>query len=197
MSNWDNNHVLVIALVYAVLFMVGICGNVSVITLIRHVHTDVAYENTMIYVLFLCCVDFISMMPLPMTIVDQLLGFWMFGTTLCKLYRLLEHVGKILSTFVLAAMAFDRCVGVCYPHNAPGRSRMAVTTLLVTLSLVTLILLAPLLFFAASEEIVLHQAVLEDPLRLARVRIYKWYEAFIQPHTVILRSIISLSVSTI
>lgn len=36
----------------------------------------------------------------------QLLGFWMFGTALCKVYRALEHVGRALSTFVLAAMAF-------------------------------------------------------------------------------------------
>lgn len=52
-----------------------------------------------------------------MAIVDQLLGFWMFGTICCKVYRTLEHVGRALSTFVLAAMAFDRFRRVWYPHR--------------------------------------------------------------------------------
>jgi hypothetical protein len=56
---------------YAVLFLVGVCGNVSVITLIRHLHANTSYDNTMIYVLFLCCVDLASVVPLPMAIMDQ------------------------------------------------------------------------------------------------------------------------------
>uniref|UniRef100_A0A0M3ILZ6 G_PROTEIN_RECEP_F1_2 domain-containing protein n=1 Tax=Ascaris lumbricoides TaxID=6252 RepID=A0A0M3ILZ6_ASCLU len=102
---------------YAALFLIGLCGNVSVITLIRHVHATIPYDNTMIFILFLCCVDLASVIPLPMAIVDQLLGFWMFGTICCKVYRTLEHVGRALSTFVLAAMAFDRFRRVWYPHR--------------------------------------------------------------------------------
>nr|CAD2132058.1 unnamed protein product [Meloidogyne enterolobii] len=117
LSNGDENHVILYALLYAILFLVGVCGNISVITLIRHLHSNTSYDNTMIYVLFLCFVDLASVVPLPMAIMDQLLGFWMFGTALCKVYRALEHVGRALSTFVLAAMAFDRFMRVCYPHR--------------------------------------------------------------------------------
>lgn len=102
---------------YAGLFLFGLCGNVSVITLIRQVHSSVPYDNTMIFILFLCCVDLASVLPLPMAIVDQLLGFWVFGTVCCKIYRMLEHVGRALSTFILAAMAFDRFQRVWYPHR--------------------------------------------------------------------------------
>ncbi|KAI1730579.1 7 transmembrane receptor (rhodopsin family) domain-containing protein [Ditylenchus destructor] len=171
LSNGDDNHVVLYALLYAVLFLVGVCGNVSVITLIRHVHSNIPYDNTMVYVLFLCCVDLASVVPLPMAIVDQLLGFWMFGTWLCKLYRILEHVGRCLSTFVLAAMAFDRFLRVCYPHKKTTRS--IVVLQLVLLSTLTFILLSPLLIKASSEEIVLKEVLLENPYRLARVRIYK------------------------
>lgn len=169
----------------------GVCGNVSVITLIRHVHTGITMDNTMVYVMFLCCVDLASVVPLPMAIVDQLLGFWMFGkyhlititvftvilqyyilgTAFCKLYRCLEHVGRALSTFVLAAMAFDRFLRVCYPHKKI--SRKIVIYQLIILSTVTFILLSPLLIRASSEEIVLKEVLLEKPYRLARVRIYK------------------------
>ncbi|KAH7720156.1 Protein NPR-18 c [Aphelenchoides avenae] len=172
LSNWDNNHMTTMyAVVYAVLFLFGLIGNVSVITLIRHVHSTIPYDNTMIYVLFLCCVDLASIVPLPMAIVDQLLGFWMFGTALCKVYRILEHVGRALSTFVLAAMAFDRFSRVYYPHRKTSR-RSAIVQLIV-LSCLTFMLLSPLLIRSSSEEIVLKEVLLENPYRLARVRIYK------------------------
>ncbi|KAK0403981.1 hypothetical protein QR680_017222 [Steinernema hermaphroditum] len=171
LSNWDNKHVILYAMLYALLFLVGICGNVSVITLIRHVHASIPYDNTMIYILFLCCVDLASIVPLPMAIVDQLLGFWMFGTALCKVYRILEHVGRALSTFVLAAMACDRYLRVCYPHKRISRSHVVYT--LVGLSVFTFLLLSPLLVRSSSEEIVLKEVLLENPYRLARVRIFK------------------------
>ncbi|KAI6232209.1 hypothetical protein M3Y95_00462400 [Aphelenchoides besseyi] len=171
LSNWENNHIVLYALLYALLFLFGVCGNVSVITLIRHVHAGVQYDNTMIYVLFLCCVDLASIIPLPMAIVDQLLGFWMFGTLFCKLYRILEHVGRALSTFVLAAMACDRFLRVCYPHKKI--SRKCVIYQLIVLSGLTFLLLAPLLIRSSSQEIILKEVLLERPYRLARVRIYK------------------------
>uniref|UniRef100_A0A0N4UK90 G_PROTEIN_RECEP_F1_2 domain-containing protein n=1 Tax=Dracunculus medinensis TaxID=318479 RepID=A0A0N4UK90_DRAME len=113
---------------YAGLFLFGLCGNVSVITLIRQVHSSVPYDNTMIFILFLCCVDLASVLPLPMAIVDQLLGFWVFGTVCCKIYRMLEHVGRALSTFILAAMAFDRFQRVWYPHRKTRWSKIHITS---------------------------------------------------------------------
>uniref|UniRef100_A0A915A7P4 G-protein coupled receptors family 1 profile domain-containing protein n=1 Tax=Parascaris univalens TaxID=6257 RepID=A0A915A7P4_PARUN len=76
LSNWSTRHIMFYSLLYAALFLIGLCGNVSVITLIRHVHATIPYDNTMIFILFLCCVDLASVIPLPMAIVDQLLGFW-------------------------------------------------------------------------------------------------------------------------
>ncbi|KAL3089204.1 hypothetical protein niasHT_021148 [Heterodera trifolii] len=171
LSNGDENHVILYALLYAVLFLVGVCGNVSVITLIRHLHVNSSYDNTMIYVLFLCCVDLASVVPLPMAIMDQLLGFWMFGTALCKVYRALEHVGRALSTFVLAAMAFDRFLRVCHPHKKTTRRMVLVQLCLLTL--LTFVLLSPLLVKSSSKELVLKEVLLENPYRLARVRIFK------------------------
>jgi hypothetical protein len=138
---------------------------------IRHVHNGIPYDNTMIYVLFLCCVDLCSIIPLPMASVDQLLGFWMFGTVLCKIYRILEHVGRLLSTFILAAMAFDRYLRVCYPCKKI--SRRCVIYQLIGLSCFTFVLLSPLLIRSSSEEIILKEVLLERPYRLARVRIFK------------------------
>ena len=95
----------------------------------------------------------------------------MFGTALCKLYRALEHVGRALSTFVLAAMAFDRFLRVCYPHKKT--SRRVVLLQLLALTMLTFVLLSPLLVKSSSREIVLKEVLLENPYRLARVRIFK------------------------
>uniref|UniRef100_A0A915EAJ1 G-protein coupled receptors family 1 profile domain-containing protein n=1 Tax=Ditylenchus dipsaci TaxID=166011 RepID=A0A915EAJ1_9BILA len=79
--------------------------------------------------------------------------------------------GRCLSTFVLAAMAFDRFLRVCYPHKKT--SLKVVVIQLVSLSMLTFLLLSPLLIKASSEEIVLKEVLLENPYRLARVRIFK------------------------
>ncbi|KAI6205191.1 hypothetical protein M3Y94_00764600 [Aphelenchoides besseyi] len=92
-------------------------------------------------------------------------------TLFCKLYRILEHVGRALSTFVLAAMACDRFLRVCYPHKKI--SRKCVIYQLIVLSGLTFLLLAPLLIRSSSQEIILKEVLLERPYRLARVRIYK------------------------
>ncbi|KHN80866.1 putative G-protein coupled receptor C06G4.5 [Toxocara canis] len=90
-----------------------------------------------------------------MAIVDQLLGFWMFGTVCCKIYRTLEHVGRALSTFVLAAMAFDRFQRVWYPHHKTSRSSVFIC--LATLTLTTFLLLSPIIVNTFAEEIVLKE----------------------------------------
>lgn len=65
-------------------------------------------ENTFIYLIALSIVDTCVILSLPIAISDMLLGHWIFGTMVCKIYWTLESTGKIMSTFILAAMSFDR-----------------------------------------------------------------------------------------
>ncbi|VDN95812.1 unnamed protein product [Brugia pahangi] len=97
---------MAIASLYAFLFMLGTCGNAATLAVVFHVRSvdPRARQNaTLTYICVLSIIDFISMLPLPMTITDQILGFWMFGTTICKLFRLFEHSGKIFSTLILSS----------------------------------------------------------------------------------------------
>ncbi|VDO49889.1 unnamed protein product [Onchocerca flexuosa] len=117
-SNHNNGGLMAIATFYALLFMLGTCGNAATLAVAYHVKSidpRARRNTTLTYICALSIIDFISMLPLPMTITDQILGFWMFGTAICKLFRLLEHSGKIFSTFILVCFSIDRYCGVCHP----------------------------------------------------------------------------------
>ncbi|RCN47269.1 hypothetical protein ANCCAN_06711 [Ancylostoma caninum] len=154
LSNHDNGSLMAIASFYALLFILGTCGNAAILAVVYHVKASESrskHNTTLIYICVLCIVDFLSMLPLPMTIVDQILGFWMFGTFACKLFRLLEHIGKIFSTFILVAFSIDRYCAVCHPLQVRIRSPQTVYALLSTMFLFTCVLLFPILLRAHSK----------------------------------------------
>ncbi|VDO46518.1 unnamed protein product [Haemonchus placei] len=133
--NNEDLHVLIMAVSYLLLFLLGTCGNVAVLTTIYHVvrSSRATLDNTLIYVIVLSCVDFGVCLSLPFTVIDQILGFWMFGTVPCKLHAVFENFGKILSALILTAMSFDRYAGVCHPQKKFLRSRKLAITILIGL----------------------------------------------------------------
>uniref|UniRef100_A0A183D5V3 G_PROTEIN_RECEP_F1_2 domain-containing protein n=1 Tax=Gongylonema pulchrum TaxID=637853 RepID=A0A183D5V3_9BILA len=88
-------------------------------------------DNTLIYVVVLSCVDFGVCVSLPFTVIDQILGFWMFGTVICKFHAVLENFGKILSSLIITAMSFDRYVSVCHTQKNFLRSRRLAVSILI------------------------------------------------------------------
>jgi hypothetical protein len=159
----------------------GICGNSSVLTIIRYVvkrkrrpqldRRCSSTDYTILYIAALCVVDFIVSLSLPPAIVDAIIGFWMFGTAVCKLHHVCGSVGRIASTFIMTAMSFDRYVAVCYPHKRHLRSKKTVLTLIFGLSFAAFILLLPMLYHARPQEVLLHRAI--SITGVTRVRIFK------------------------
>lgn len=130
--NHENRQVLVMAGTYMLLFLLGTSGNVAVLTTIYHVARSNrgSLDNTLIYVIVLSCVDFGVCVSLPFTVIDQILGFWMFGTVICKLHAVLENFGKILSSLIITVMSIDRYVSVCHSQRKWLRSRRLAITIL-------------------------------------------------------------------
>lgn len=155
--NNEDTHVVIMAVSYLLLFLLGTCGNVAVLTTIYHVvrSSRAALDNTLIYVIVLSCVDFGVCLSLPFTVIDQILGFWMFGTVPCKLHAVFENFGKILSALILTAMSFDRYAGVCHPQKLFLRSRKLAIAILIGLAAYALITLCPLLWSFTSREIIM------------------------------------------
>uniref|UniRef100_A0A915CPV6 G-protein coupled receptors family 1 profile domain-containing protein n=1 Tax=Ditylenchus dipsaci TaxID=166011 RepID=A0A915CPV6_9BILA len=157
-----------------VAFFAGTCGNVAVLTTIYQVVRSRRnnLDNTLIYVIVLSCVDFGVCLSLPFTVIDQILGFWMFGSIVCKLHAVLENFGKILSALILTAMSFDRFAGVCHPHKKWLRSTSLAVIILVGMAVYALVTLCPLLWSFTARELVLFEKE-TAPHKITRMRIEK------------------------
>uniref|UniRef100_A0A8R1HPR2 G_PROTEIN_RECEP_F1_2 domain-containing protein n=2 Tax=Caenorhabditis japonica TaxID=281687 RepID=A0A8R1HPR2_CAEJA len=176
LSNHDNSSLMLIAGFYALLFMFGTCGNAAILAVVHHVKGQdprSRHNTTLTYICILSIVDFLSMLPIPMTIIDQILGFWMFDTFACKLFRLLEHIGKIFSTFILVAFSIDRYCAVCHPLQIRVRNQRTVFLFLGIMFLVTCGMLSPILLYAHSKELVMHEKFDLDQEVITRMHLYK------------------------
>ncbi|EFO97435.1 CRE-NPR-18 protein [Caenorhabditis remanei] len=176
LSNHDNSSLMLIAGFYALLFMFGTCGNAAILAVVHHVKGQdprSRHNTTLTYICILSIVDFLSMLPIPMTIIDQILGFWMFDTFACKLFRLLEHIGKIFSTFILVAFSIDRYCAVCHPLHVRVRNQRTVFLFLTIMFLVTCGMLSPILLYAHSKELVMHEKFDLDQEVITRMHLYK------------------------
>ncbi|KAK0418334.1 hypothetical protein QR680_013504 [Steinernema hermaphroditum] len=172
--NHEDLQVLIMAVAYMLLFLLGTCGNVAVLTTIYHVIRSrrANLDNTLIYVIVLSCVDFGVCLSLPFTVIDQILGFWMFGSVVCKLHAVLENFGKILSALILTAMSFDRYAGVCHPQKKWLRSSSLAVCILIGLAAYALVTLCPLLWSFTARELVLFEKE-TAPNKVTRMRIEK------------------------
>ncbi|VDO91447.1 unnamed protein product [Heligmosomoides polygyrus] len=119
---------LSLSIAYAILFVVGTIGNGIVIVMIMNVLTSMrrtsmrgkrmSLSNTnhvFIYVLGLSFVDLVVILHLPFLVVDLLKGQWLFGTAMCKLYWFGESISKLLSSFIMTVLSWDRYLAVCSP----------------------------------------------------------------------------------
>lgn len=89
--------VLCVVIIFFLCFITGICGNASILTIIRGIMSErrnVRHggsmakrresDNAILYLAALCLVDFVMSLSLPPAILDSIIGFWLFGTTVCK-----------------------------------------------------------------------------------------------------------------
>uniref|UniRef100_A0A183BM27 G_PROTEIN_RECEP_F1_2 domain-containing protein n=1 Tax=Globodera pallida TaxID=36090 RepID=A0A183BM27_GLOPA len=184
--------VLAVVVISTLCLVGGMCGNASVLTLIYGIFPDNqlantrpprlstrrSSDNTMLYIAALCVVDFLMSMSLPPAILNSIIGFWMFGTTVCKLHHVCALVGRIVSTFLITALSFDRWVAVCHPYKRNFRSRKFVISTILALWTLAFLLLLPMLIYARANEILLNQLRLPDQQRIGvvnitRVRVFK------------------------
>lgn len=141
-----------IAIYYLVLFLVGFIGNVWVISVLLHIMRNLrltSNQNVFIYILCLSGVDLLVVMLLPILISDVIMSRWWFGDAFCKIYIIIESVNKMLSTFILAMLSFDRYLAVCRPHESRVIRKPKITLVITILLLLTVIfLLTPVYFYA-------------------------------------------------
>lgn len=131
---------------YLVLFCVGLVGNFWVITVLISILKNLrltSHQNVFIYILCLSSVDSLVVMLLPILVSDAIMFHWIFGAAFCKLYLISESINKMLSTFILAALSFDRYLAICcskerYKIRTPAGT---VVCVLVLMALVVVFLM--------------------------------------------------------
>uniref|UniRef100_A0A8R1XXL5 G_PROTEIN_RECEP_F1_2 domain-containing protein n=1 Tax=Onchocerca volvulus TaxID=6282 RepID=A0A8R1XXL5_ONCVO len=153
---------LIFSISYFILFLFGIFGNGSVIVMIVNVLTatrkkgsnsvKVNPSNTLhvfVYILGLSVVDFLVIMHLPFLINELLYGQWLFGKVMCKFYWFGESVNKLLSSFIMTVLSWDRYLAVCSPIKSIRMRRTTVAcVVLLSCSALAIILLLPVVINA-------------------------------------------------
>ncbi|KAK6749982.1 hypothetical protein RB195_002156 [Necator americanus] len=115
---------LIFAVLYVHIFVLGILGNVAVLYLtLKNRHLQ-SVQN--IFILNLAASDVLMCLTsLPITPITNVYKTWFFASPVCKLIPLVQGASVFVSTFSLSAIALDRYNLVVRPHRHPLRSRGA------------------------------------------------------------------------
>lgn len=148
----SNAWFVVLGSFYSTLCLVGISGNVWVISVLIYIFKSLRYRvchgNVLIYILCLSIVDFLLLSLLPILVLNIVNSEWIFGRAMCKVYIAVESSCKLLSTYYLTALGFDRYIAVCHPEKEMFRSKKNTTILVFCIFLSVVLLTSP--FFTSA-----------------------------------------------
>ncbi|XP_005392826.1 PREDICTED: neuropeptide FF receptor 2 [Chinchilla lanigera] len=101
---------------YFVIFFLCMVGNIMVCFIVarnKHMHTV-----TNLFILNLAISDLlVGIFCMPITLLDNIIAGWPFGSTMCKTSGLVQGISVAASVFTLVAIAVDRFRCVVYPFK--------------------------------------------------------------------------------
>ncbi|KAB0406991.1 hypothetical protein E2I00_018795, partial [Balaenoptera physalus] len=101
---------------YFLIFFLCMVGNTVVCFIVmrnKHMHT-----LTNLFILNLAISDLLlGIFCMPITLLDNIIAGWPFGSTMCKISALVQGVSVASSVFTLVAIAVDRFRCVVYPFK--------------------------------------------------------------------------------
>merc|ERR1712062_741947 len=140
---------VVIQVVYALVCVVGLCGNTLVIYVVLRFSKMQTVTN--IYILMLAAADECFLVGIPFLIITSVHGDWIFGMTMCKIYLTTTSINQFTSSIFLTVMSDDRYIAVCHPISSP-RFRTPVIARCVSLTAwaASALLMVPVFMYAAT-----------------------------------------------
>ncbi|XP_005995750.1 chemerin-like receptor 1 [Latimeria chalumnae] len=101
------------AVIYSLIFFLGILGNGLVIWTIC---CNMKKSISIIFFLNLAVADFLFAAFRPLAVTREAMeSNWPFGAPLCKLNDFVKHINMYASLFMLTLISIDRCVMISYP----------------------------------------------------------------------------------
>eukprot|EP00095_Tigriopus_kingsejongensis_P010103 snap_masked-scaffold152_size304267-processed-gene-0.11 protein:Tk10103 transcript:snap_masked-scaffold152_size304267-processed-gene-0.11-mRNA-1 annotation:"somatostatin receptor type 2" len=139
----------VIQIFYALVCIVGLCGNTLVIYVVLRYSKMQTVTN--LYILNLALADECFLVGIPFLIVTSAKGDWIFGMTMCKIYLTTTSINQFTSSIFLTVMSADRYIAVCHPISSP-RYRTSVIARVVSLTAwaTSALLMVPVFMYAAT-----------------------------------------------
>lgn len=104
---------IIFAVIYSLICALGTIGNGLVIIVIVRYAKMKTVTNT--YLLNLAISDLCFLVGLPFLTVTVLVKYWIFGSSMCKIYMMCTSTNSFTSAFTLTVMSFDRWLAVCHP----------------------------------------------------------------------------------
>ena len=138
-----------IQICYAIICVVGLCGNSLVIFVVLRYSKMQTVTN--IYILMLAVADECFLLGLPFLIITAVQHNWIFGMPMCKIYQTTTAINQFTSSIFLTVMSADRYIAVCHPISSP-KFRTPVIARVVSLTAWTCsaLLMVPVFMYAAT-----------------------------------------------
>ncbi|XP_029293571.1 somatostatin receptor type 5-like [Cottoperca gobio] len=104
---------VVTAVVYTIVFIVGLLGNTLVIYVV--VRYSKMKTITNMYILNLALADELYILGIPFLGTNSVLSYWPYGDFFCKVCMTADAMCQFSSTFCLTVMSIDRYLAVVHP----------------------------------------------------------------------------------
>ncbi|KFO20593.1 neuropeptide FF receptor 2 [Fukomys damarensis] len=136
---------------YFLIFFLCMVGNIVVcfvVTRNKHMHTV-----TNLFILNLAISDLlVGIFCMPITLLDNIIAGWPFGSTMCKISGLVQGISVAASVFTLVAIAVDRFRCVVYPFKPKLTMKTASATVVIIWVLAITIMLPSAAMLHMQEE---------------------------------------------
>ncbi|XP_037648395.1 somatostatin receptor type 5-like isoform X2 [Sebastes umbrosus] len=104
---------VVTAVVYSVVFIMGLLGNTLVIyVVVRYTKMKTV---TNVYIFNLALADELYILGIPFLGTNSVLSYWPYGDFFCKVCMTADAMSQFSSTFCLTVMSIDRYLAVVHP----------------------------------------------------------------------------------
>ncbi|TMS15459.1 somatostatin receptor type 5 isoform X1 [Larimichthys crocea] len=142
---------VVTAVVYTVVFIVGLLGN----TLVIYVVVRYAKMKTVtnMYILNLALADELYILGIPFLGTNSVLSYWPYGNFFCKVYMTADTMSQFASTFCLTVMSIDRFLAVVHPIRSAKWRKPQVAKIFNTMMwVVSFLIVLPVMIYTHVQE---------------------------------------------